>query len=522
MSFAWRFNQPSEPNAVKFKFNNVSELEVLKHLRKLKRKCATGLDNLPSCYLKDIAYVLAKPLTHVINLSLQSGTFPTDLKKARVTPIYKSGTQNIFDNYRPISVLPVISKVFEKCVHAQITNHLESNKLLSENQFGFRKYLSTEIATAYFTDQIRKAMDNGYYVGAVYIDLSKAFDTISHSILFNTLPEYGISGRAQDWLCDYLFSRSQQVSFQGKLSSAEPIFCGVPQGSILGPLLFILYFNNAIKTLSQCKMLMYADDTVLFCSGKDVGEIQKQLNADFQSFASWLDKNELVINTKKGKTEVMVFGTSQKLNKLEETPIQIMHRNKEIHNTKTYKYLGLNLTCNLNMSDHLNESIKKASARLHLLKKIRAFMDRKTSTLVYQTMITPLLTYCSFSLYGATSPYLKQKIERIESRAEKIIGQQVQRNEMITMKRICTYVHKCLHSNNVGAIFDSYFTMKNSTVNTRNNGTMINIPRINLEIARASFYYQGASLFNKLPKEIRAENDFISFKKKLKSFYTLT
>ena len=176
-----------------------------------------------ACYLKDIAYVLAKPLTHVINLSLQSGTFPTDLKKARATPIYKSGTQNIFDNYRPISALPVISKVFEKCVHAQITNHLESNKLLSENQFGFRKYLSTEIATAYFTDQIRKAMDNGYYVGAVYIDLSKAFDTISHSILINTLPEYGISGRAQDWLCDYLFSRSQQVSFQGKLSSAEPV-----------------------------------------------------------------------------------------------------------------------------------------------------------------------------------------------------------------------------------------------------------------------------------------------------------
>ena len=187
-----------------------------------------------------------------------------------------------------------------------------------------------------------------------------------------------------------------------------------------------------------------------------------------------------------------MFGTNQKLNKLEETPIQIMHRNKEIHNTKTYKYLGFNLTCNLNMSDHLNESIKQASARLHLLKKIRAFMDRKTSTLVYQTMITPLLTYCSFSLYSATPQYVKQKIERIESRAEKIIGKQVQRNEMIALKRICTHVHKCLHSNNVGAIFDSYFTIKNSNVNTRNNGTMINIPRINLEAARASFYYQGA------------------------------
>ena len=137
-----------------------------------------------------------------------------------------------------------------------------------------------------------------------------------------------------------------------------------------------------------------------------------------------------------------MFGTSQKLKKLEETPIEIMHRNKEIHSTKTYTYLGLNLTCNLNMSDHLNESIKKASARLHLLKKMRAFIDRKISTLVYQTMITPLLTYCPFSLYGAAPPYFKQKIECIESRTKKIIGQQVQRNEIITIKRISTYVHK--------------------------------------------------------------------------------
>ena len=293
MNFAWRFNQSSEPKYHKIKFNKVSEPEVLKHLKKLKRKCATGLDNLPSCYLKDIAYVLAKLLTHVINLLLQSGTFPTDLKKARVTLIYKSGGQNIFDNYRPISVLPVISKVFEKCAHAQIANHLESNNLLPENQFGFRKYLSTEIATAYFTDQIRKAMDNGHYTGAVYINLSKAFDTISHSIQNNPLPEYGISGKAQDWLCDYMFSRSQQVSFQGKLPSAEPIFCGVPQGSILGPLLFILYFNSSIKTLSQCKMLMYADDTVLFCSGKDAGEIPKKLNANFQHLPAGLTKMSL-------------------------------------------------------------------------------------------------------------------------------------------------------------------------------------------------------------------------------------
>ena len=185
-----------------------------------------GMDNLSLCYLKDIAYVLAKPLTHVINQLLQSGTFPTDLRKARVTPIYKSGAQNIFNSYRPIGVLPVISKVFRKCVHAQVTNHLESKNCCQKTNF-------------YFANTYR--------------------------LKLLQLIEYGVSGMAQEWLCDYLFSRSQQVLFQGKLSSAEPILCGVPQGSILRLLLFILHFNSAMKTLSQCKMLMYADDTVLSC-----------------------------------------------------------------------------------------------------------------------------------------------------------------------------------------------------------------------------------------------------------------
>lgn len=397
-------------------------------------------------------------------------------------------------------------------------SHLEDNKLLSEYQFGFRSNRSTETATAYFIDQIRKAMDNGQYTGAIYIDLSKAFDTISHSVLIDTLPQYGISGNALNWLSDYLFSRSQQVSFQGTLSSAQPIYCGVPQGSILGPLLFIVYFNNSINTLSKCKMLMYADDTVLFCSHKDISEIQNQLEQDFRSFVKWLNENELVINTKKGKTEMMVFGTSKRLNKLDEPPIRIQHLHSEINVTKTYKYLGLQLRGTLNMTDHLTNSLKKASTRIHLLKKMRTFMDTTTATLVYQAMITPIFTYCAFSLYGATPPYLQQKISQLENQAQKLVGRSIPKRDVVVKKRICTYVHKCIYCNKVSDTFKNYFEIKNSNVNTRNNGTMLIIPRIKLEAARASFYYQGATIFNNLPKGIRVENNFSSFRKKLKNF----
>ena len=178
--------------------------------------------------MKDTAYVIAKPLTHVINLSLSTGIVPNELKAARVNPVFKTGETHKFDNYRPISILPVISKIFEKCVHNQLMNYLESNKLLSSKQFGFRRKRSTELATAYFIDKIRHAVDKGEYTGAIYVDLSKAFDTISHAMIVNKLPQFGITGVAQQWIASYLFARQQQVRYKWILSPPSPIFCGVP------------------------------------------------------------------------------------------------------------------------------------------------------------------------------------------------------------------------------------------------------------------------------------------------------
>ena len=254
-------------------------------------------------------YVIAKPLTHVINLSLSTGIVPNELKAARVNPVFKTGETHKFDNYRPISILPVISKIFEKCVHNQLMNYLESNKLLSSKQFGFRRKRSTELATAYFIDKIHHAMDKGEYTAAIYVDLSKAFDTISHAMIVNKPPKFGITGVAQQWIASYLFARQQQVS--------SPIFCRVSQGSILGLLLFLLVSNDSTETLSTCHILMYADDIViLFYSNKDLKKIEEHLSRDFHPFATWLACKELIINTKIGKTETVLFGTVKSLQKL--------------------------------------------------------------------------------------------------------------------------------------------------------------------------------------------------------------
>ena len=296
-----------------FKFQPVAERDILKYLRRLKRKCATGVDNLPTCYLKDAANVIAKPLTFIINLSLETGIFPNDLKLARIASACKSGAKDSFDNYRPISILPALSKIFEKCIHEQLMDHLGNNQLLSDRQFGFRRNRSTEQATALFTDQIRTKMDKGHLAGAIFIDMSKAFDTISHASIVNKLHAYGISGTEHQWLTSYLFTRKQQVSFLGTTSGLYPIYCGVPQGSKLGPFLFLLHFNDAAESLRHCGIVMYADDTVIFCADTDHDVIQKHLEEDFSSLTNWLAENELIINCKKGKTEVMIFGSNQRL-----------------------------------------------------------------------------------------------------------------------------------------------------------------------------------------------------------------
>ena len=218
----------------------MSVLFVQKELLSLKRNKSPGIDNLPPNLLKDGAREIAKPLCRLINQSLTESVVPIEWKHAKITPIHKSGTLENPDNYRPISVLPALSKILEKAVHQQLISYLEKHNLLSDKQFGYRKYRSTELAVNLFVDDIRKSIDDGKLVGALFVDLSKAFDTISHSTLLAKLPTYGIHEVELDWFRDYLFNRHQQVFYEKERSNVFEVVCGVPQGSVLGPLLFTM------------------------------------------------------------------------------------------------------------------------------------------------------------------------------------------------------------------------------------------------------------------------------------------
>ena len=217
-------------------------------------------------------------------MSINTGVVPSAWKMARIIPIHKSGPTSDFDNYRPISVLPSVSKIIEKTVHKQIITFLEENNLIYSHQFGFRNKMCTEDAVILLLDSIRQKVDKGNMFGACFVDLSKAFDTISHSNLLTKLPGYGIHGRELAWFTDYLFHRKAMVQYKQARADLFNITSGVPQGSILGPLPFLLLFNDLVDVVKHAQVLKYADDTVVYISVKNVKDISNLLSIDLSSF----------------------------------------------------------------------------------------------------------------------------------------------------------------------------------------------------------------------------------------------
>ena len=496
-----------------FKFQFVTNMDVEKIIKSIKRSKATGIDDLPPGLIKDAADVLSVPLSHIINMSLDTGQFPQEWKAAKIIPLHKSGSTKSFDNYRPISVLPIVSKIIEKIVHKQLMNFLDENKLLSTRQFGFRPKMSTELAATLLLDDIRKNVDKGQLVGAVFVDLSKAFDTISHSNLLTKLSSYGIDGKELTWFEDYLFNRSAQVSYNDVLSEAQQLKSGVPQGSILGPLLFVLFFND-ITDVIETNIVKYADDTVIYWADKDVTNLSKILTDEMKKLEKWMDENELILNAKKGKTEVLVFGTAQRLKRQSEE-ICIRYKGTKINAATSYRYLGVEVDSTLNLNTNFELCYKRASGRLRLLSKLRCFLDSTTACKLYHSMIVPVVTYCGILNLKLTTGQ-SRKLAALHERAIRIIGMSskecsVLSPEKSNLKRSCVLVHNILN-NDICDSLQSHITTHEHIKTTRNNKCLATLPRIKTEYARKGFYYMGAKLYNDLPIDVRtAENkkDFI-------------
>ena len=298
-------NTHKQPPASQFQMTEVDEKFVLQQLLSLKTNKAIGLDKISSQLLKNSAHTIAPSVTKLLNLSIRTGEFPRPWKCSRITALFKSGNRTSASNYRPISILPTLSKILEKAVYSQLYHYLTTNDLLTKKQFGFRKGFSTESALTTFADEVLLNKEQGKLCGAVFLDLIKAFDTVDHGILLSKLFSIGLSGNYLQWFRSYVTERKERTSCENEFSSELLVTHGVPQGSIIGPLLFAIYINES------CCASLYADNTVIYCYGSSSQELSEKLNHDLLSVAKWLNVHKLTLNLK--KTKCMLIGSNRKL-----------------------------------------------------------------------------------------------------------------------------------------------------------------------------------------------------------------
>ena len=330
---------------------------------------------------------LLNPITNLINQTLSTGKFPKLLKIAKISPIFKKGDDTLLSNYRPVSVLPSVSKVFEKVIYNQIYEYFTDKKLLYNSQYGFRKNHSTEYAAMELIDRVIKEMDLYKIPINIYLDLSKAFDTLDHNILLSKLSFYGINGRALELIKSYLSDRFQFVMFEDIRSNLMEIKCGVPQGSILGPLLFIIYMNDLQFSSTQFNMVIYADDTALCTTLNLDSTNQKKLNAELKLINQWLQINKLSLNV--SKTKAMLFHTPQR--KVTYPTLKI--DNHKIEFVSKFNYLGIIIDENLNWNIHIETLTKKISKTIGIINKLKNQLPTETLLNIYNALVASYLNY---------------------------------------------------------------------------------------------------------------------------------
>ena len=370
----------------RFTLHQVNDDHIGNIIDKLKNKSSCGHDNISNKLIKQSKDVLVKPLTLLVNQMLSSGCFPDDLKISRVKPLYKAGDTTLFSNYRPISLLPSVSKIFEYAIYYQLIEYLQENNLLYIEQYGFRPGHSTELACIRLIDHIAKQVDSGKIPINIYIDLSKAFDTLNHTILLEKLKHYGICGSENDLLRDYLSNRCQYVEYSNSKSASKPIVTGVPQGSILGPILFLIYINDLPLVSNMFDMLMYADDTTLYCNINQY-TVNLDINSELNKISAWLASNKLSLNVK--KTKFMVFHTAQR----KIIYPKLIINNVEIEMVRQFNFLGIILSSTLKWHNHISHISKKISKVIGVMHRLKCIFPQAILLTLYNALIVPHFTY---------------------------------------------------------------------------------------------------------------------------------
>ena len=386
--------------------------EIIDMINKLNTNKACGPNSIPSKILKNHSNILADPVKILLNRSIIDGNFPEMLKKADVCPIYKKNDKTKCENYRPISLLSNLSKLYERAMHTRIYEFLEASNVFYNFQFGFRKKYSTNHALLSIVEEIRENLDNKTFACGVFIDLEKAFDTVNHTILLGKLEHYGIRGVANDWFRSYLTSRKQRVKLNNVTSNYLDITCGVPQGSILGPLLFLLYINDMNRAVKHSTIHHFADDTNLLCKEKNPKILRIKMNQDLNLIFQWLCANRLSLNV--AKTEFIIF-KPPRMNISERFTLKL-NGTTLLESTKI-KYLGIIIDGRLTWKHHIYELRKKLNKSVGIIYKMKNLAPLRVLISLYYALFHSHLNY-GLCVWGNAS---QQELHHIFLAQKKII-----------------------------------------------------------------------------------------------------
>ena len=391
--------------------------EVEKTIDEINIKKSTGPFGIPVFLLKKFKTFFSLWLSELVNLSFEIGVFPDILKVAKVNPLHKKESKIDHRNYRPISLLSVVSKIFEKLIYKRIYFYLDQKKLLYSKQFGFRGNYSTNHAIISLTEHIRTLLDKGEYVCGVFVDLEKAFDTVHHEILCEKIKAYGLRGNINNLLKSYLTDRKQYVSINGFDSVTRDVTCGVPQGSSLGPLLFLLYINDFFLCLSQTSCGHFADDTFIVYNSKKAKTIETVINTELKEVIKWLRLNKLSLNA--GKTELIFFHSNR--HPLDYDKVYINFNGLRLLPVDYIKYLGMFIDKHLNWDYHISNLSKQLSRANGVISKLRYNASIDICLQVYYAIFFSHLIY-GCNLWGLTSEENISKIEVLQRKCVRIMS----------------------------------------------------------------------------------------------------
>ena len=420
-----------------FKFSQISEEDMLKYLINLSPNKASGIDNLSGKFLKDGADVLTLPISQLCNLSISLSAFPQHGQIAKLKPQYKKGSRTEPENFRPISLLPLLSKLIEKTIHDQVQNYCNENNIFFSFQSGFHGKHSTDTCLTYLHDKILKGFDEGLLTGMIAVDLQKAFDTIDHEIFLSKMPLLGFSNNTIEWFCSYLSNRTFHVSLNSYMSSAGKIICGVHQGSILGPLLFLLYINDMPQAV-ETDLFLYA--TGLVFQHKDINKMNEQLNKDFHNICLWFIDNKLSIHFGEDKTKCILFASKQKMKRAGK--LEMSFNNIEIKQYSSLTYLGCVLDNTLSGEAMATKTIKKINARLKFLHRKNDFLTPNLRRLLCNALIQLHFDYVCSSWFPNLNQKLKEKPQTTQNKCIRFCLQLSSRTRLTLKKKMGCHFKK--------------------------------------------------------------------------------